>query len=88
MRSRTEPSSIVKFMVETPRRVSIISPSLMEFGLIPRDHWYQPAWIDEEKAKKGREKMKAENIIFAGPSCSLLFCPMIVPTNSCTDSVP
>jgi alpha 1,2-mannosyltransferase len=38
----------------------------MEFGLIPRDHWFQPGWIDEEKAKAGREQMVKENIIYGG----------------------
>ena len=29
----------------------------MEFGLIPHDDWYQPDWIDEEKATKARDDM-------------------------------
>uniref|UniRef100_A0A0W0FIW4 Putative glycosyltransferase family 15 protein n=1 Tax=Moniliophthora roreri TaxID=221103 RepID=A0A0W0FIW4_MONRR len=33
-----------------------------KFGLIPKDHWNQPDWIDEEKASKGREQMKAMNV--------------------------
>lgn len=47
----------------------------MEFGHIPKEHWYQPDSIDETKATKGREKMKEENIIYGGMSlprhCSL-----------------
>ncbi|KAG8938973.1 alpha 1,2-mannosyltransferase 2.4.1 [Tulasnella sp. 424] len=25
-----------------------------EYGVIPPEHWYQPEWIDEERAAKGR----------------------------------
>lgn len=38
----------------------------MEFGVIPSEHWFQPNWIDEVKAEKGREKMQEENIIYGG----------------------
>ena len=38
----------------------------MEFGLIPHDHWFQPTWIDEEKAKAGRQKMEDEHVIYGG----------------------
>lgn len=36
------------------------------YGLIPRDHWFQPDWIDEEKATKAREKMIADKVIYGG----------------------
>jgi len=45
----------------------------MEFGLIPRDHWFQPAWINEEKAKKTRDTMKAENVMYGGPFARRVF---------------
>lgn len=38
----------------------------MEFGLIPKEHWFQPDWIDEKKAQAGREKMVEKNIIYGG----------------------
>ncbi|KAG6332510.1 hypothetical protein ID866_6580 [Astraeus odoratus] len=47
-------------------RVSVLSPSLMEFGVIPHDHWYQPSWIDEEKAAASRKQMEADGIIYGG----------------------
>lgn len=50
------------------RRVSVLSPSLMEFGVIPHDHWYQPSWIDEEKAEAARKKMEEDNVIYGGMS--------------------
>jgi alpha 1,2-mannosyltransferase len=38
----------------------------MEFGQIPHDHWFQPTWIDEEKAKASRKQMEDEHIIYGG----------------------
>lgn len=43
------------------------------FGQIPPEHWFQPDWIDEEKAKAGREKMQSDNIIYGG-SVSYVVC--------------
>ena len=38
----------------------------MEFGVIPREHWFQPDSIDEAKAKASRDKMVEKNIIYGG----------------------
>jgi alpha 1,2-mannosyltransferase len=34
------------------------------YGQIPHDHWFQPDWIDEEKATKSRLKMIEEKVIY------------------------
>jgi alpha 1,2-mannosyltransferase len=47
-------------------RVRELTDSSVEFGLIPKDHWYQPDWIDEKKASENREKMAADNVIYGG----------------------
>lgn len=52
------------FTEDFKKRVSVLSPSVMEFGVIPHDHWYQPKWIDEEKAKKARDQMTADRVIY------------------------
>lgn len=44
----------------------MVTYSKVEFGVIPHDHWYQPDWIDEDKASKARKHMEAENIIYGG----------------------
>ena len=44
----------------------MLSSAKMEFGLIPRDHWFQPDSIDEAKAKESRDKMVEKNIIYGG----------------------
>jgi len=56
------------------RRVSVLTNSKMEFGQIPRDHWYQPTWIDEEKAKEGRKQMEDDNIIYGGGLTLIVSC--------------
>ncbi|KAK5988100.1 Alpha-1,2 mannosyltransferase KTR1 [Cladobotryum mycophilum] len=34
------------------------------YGLIPKEHWSFPEWIDQDKAKKVREDMAARKIIY------------------------
>lgn len=51
------------------RRVSVLTSAKMEFGLIPTEHWYQPDWIDEERATKARDQMVAEDVIYGGEKC-------------------
>ncbi|KAJ9127538.1 Glycolipid 2-alpha-mannosyltransferase 1 [Naganishia onofrii] len=34
------------------------------YGLIEHDHWYQPDWIDEEKATAAREEMIRKKVIY------------------------
>ena len=35
-------------------------------GLVPKEHWSIPSWIDEEKARKAREDMEQRKIIYGG----------------------
>jgi len=61
----------------------------VEFGLIPHDDWFQPDWIDEEKAAAGRKKL--EHVIYGSeyppPSTNLILnCPQAVSlTATCVD---
>ncbi|CAK5265628.1 unnamed protein product [Mycena citricolor] len=48
------------------KRVSAVTRAPVSFGVIPRDWWYQPDWIDETKATAGRKKMEDQGIIYAG----------------------
>lgn len=54
------------FTDEFKRRVSVLIRSKVEFGQVPKEHWAQPDWIDEEKATAEREKMVEENVIYGG----------------------
>lgn len=47
-------------------RVSEITDSKVQFGLIPNDHWNQPAWVNETKATESRNDMVKNNVIYGG----------------------
>lgn len=36
------------------------------FGLIPKENWVQPAWIDEEKAEESRKRLTEQKVIYGG----------------------
>ncbi|KAJ7253923.1 glycosyltransferase family 15 protein [Mycena rebaudengoi] len=46
--------------------VGALTRNTIEFGLIPHEHWYQPDWIDEAKARAAREQMERDNVIYGG----------------------
>jgi alpha 1,2-mannosyltransferase len=48
------------------RRIAVLTPSQVEFGLIPREHWFQPDWIDEERPRKEGTPWKKKGIIYGG----------------------
>ncbi|TFK29950.1 glycosyltransferase family 15 protein [Coprinopsis marcescibilis] len=56
----------VPFNDDFKRRVTEVTDSKVEFGLIPREHWYQPDWVDEEKASKARKAMADAKVIYGG----------------------
>lgn len=59
-------------------RVTVLTDAPISFGLIPHDHWYQPDWIDENRAREGRTKMMWQGIIYAGE-----YLVPNVPSNRC-----
>lgn len=59
-------------------RVTELTDSKVEFGLIPRDHWFQPDSIDEEKATAARQSMVKNNVIYGGTFCVCCVFHMIV----------
>ena len=38
----------------------------VHFGLIPHHHWYQPDWIDEDRATAARNEMIKNDDIYGG----------------------
>ena len=42
---------------------SLVSGSTY-YGIIPREHWSYPDWVDQEKAKKARQEMGQKKIIY------------------------
>ena len=55
------------------RRVSAVTNSTVSFGQIPREDWVQPDWIDEERAKAGRDALTSKGIIYGGGSLPRAF---------------
>ena len=49
----------------------MLTDAPVQFGLIPHDHWYQPDWIDEEKATAARNEMVRNQVIYGGASVSV-----------------
>ena len=43
---------------------AIIGP--VSYGLIPKEDWLQPEWIDEERAAASRAQMVADNVVYGG----------------------
>ena len=56
------------FNTEEFRQVTAVTNSTVSFGQIPREDWFQPDWIDEEKAKAGRDALTRQGIIYGGGS--------------------
>ncbi|KAF9005662.1 glycosyltransferase family 15 protein [Cyathus striatus] len=54
------------FTEDFKKRVTVLTDAPISFGLIPKEHWYQPEWIDENRARNGRLSMMAQGIIYAG----------------------
>jgi alpha 1,2-mannosyltransferase len=44
----------------------MMTPAPVEFGLIPREHWDQPASIDADKASKEMAKMARSGVKYGG----------------------
>ncbi|KAF9464717.1 glycosyltransferase family 15 protein [Collybia nuda] len=47
-------------------RVTKLTDATVQFGLIPKEHWNQPDWIDEKKATASREDMVKNGVIYGG----------------------
>ena len=59
--------------IEGFRQVTAVTNSTVSFGQIPHEDWFQPDWIDEEKAKAGRDALTRQGIIYGGESSSVTF---------------
>ncbi|KAJ8689338.1 hypothetical protein PTI98_013368 [Pleurotus ostreatus] len=48
------------------KRISVLTKAKIEYGVVPKELWDQPEWIDKEKADKTREQMDKDGIVFGG----------------------
>lgn len=54
------------FTEDFVRATSALVSGEAKYGLIPKEHWSYPDFIDLEKAAKGREDMAVKGVIYAG----------------------
>ncbi|KAL9715162.1 hypothetical protein Ac2012v2_001823 [Leucoagaricus gongylophorus] len=48
------------------QRIEELTDATVKYGIIPKEDWYQPDWIDEERAKAARQDMVNHNVIYGG----------------------
>ncbi|KZS90708.1 glycosyl transferase [Sistotremastrum niveocremeum HHB9708] len=53
------------FTEEFKERIRDVVSGEVEFGLIPKEHWFQPEDIDEKRAYRGRWELIMKGIIYA-----------------------
>jgi hypothetical protein len=46
--------------------VQELTDAPVSFGVIKPEHWYQPDWIDEDKATLSRQNMEKNQVIYGG----------------------
>lgn len=46
----------------------------VSYGLVPQEHWLEPAWIDQERAAESRKKMKEAKVIYGGNEAYRRMC--------------
>ncbi|EMD36044.1 glycosyltransferase family 15 protein [Gelatoporia subvermispora B] len=56
----------VEFSDEFKANMTELASGQVTFGVIPSDHWYQPEWIDEERATEGRNRLVEADVIYGG----------------------
>ncbi|GAA5839356.1 hypothetical protein JCM5353_000380 [Sporobolomyces roseus] len=54
------------FSDEFKRYTSGIASGTCKYGLVPKEHWEEPKWIDEDKASKARKEMEEKKVIYGG----------------------
>lgn len=57
----TKPGATIE---DFKRHTSAIASGPCTYGLVPKEHWEEPAWIDETKAAAARQKMAEDKVIY------------------------
>lgn len=55
-----------EYSAEFKAKVSKFTSGRTRFGLIPKEHWSYPAFIDQEKARAERQLMEDDGVIYGG----------------------
>ncbi|GAA5951612.1 hypothetical protein JCM10213_005417 [Rhodosporidiobolus nylandii] len=63
------------FNDEFKRATSSVAYGACHYGLVPKEHWEEPAWIDEKRASEERKKMEeAQRSIYGGSKTYRRMC--------------
>ncbi|CCE63648.1 hypothetical protein TPHA_0F01640 [Tetrapisispora phaffii CBS 4417] len=54
----------VEFNDDFKKTMTALISGTVKFGVIPKEHWSFPSWIDQDRAAETRKKMKEEKIIY------------------------
>lgn len=54
----------VPFTDEFKKGVRKMTRAPIHFGLVPKEHWSYPSWIDQDKAAETRKKMEEADIVY------------------------
>ncbi|BGP03155.1 hypothetical protein JCM10021v2_006882 [Rhodotorula toruloides] len=54
------------FSDEFKRHTSGVASGPCTYGRVPKEHWLEPEWIDEERAAEARKKMEEQHVIYGG----------------------
>ena len=54
----------VPFTDEFKKGVRKMTRAPIHFGLVPKEHWSYPSWIDQHKAAETRKKMEEADIVY------------------------
>ena len=67
------------FTDEFKNGVRAMTRSEVYFGVIPKEHWSYPDWIDQNKAAEERQKMEDERVIYGGSESYRCVLAVFVP---------
>lgn len=55
-----------EFSEDFKKTISSLTSGVAKFGVIPKEHWSYPDWIDREKAALSREELVRKKVIYGG----------------------
>ncbi|GAA6044091.1 hypothetical protein JCM8097_000206 [Rhodosporidiobolus ruineniae] len=59
---------------EFKRATSAVATGPCHYGVVPKEHWEEPSWIDEGRASEARKKMEEDKVIYGGSKTYRRMC--------------
>jgi alpha 1,2-mannosyltransferase len=54
------------FTDEFQEHMRALTSSHVEFGVVPKEHWSYPPWIDQERARLARDALDQQKVLYGG----------------------